>query len=373
MSIDKSHPVHVTIKERKRLTKSGSSKETFHITLNLADADVHFEPGDSIGIYGKNDPLLVDHLLQAIGASGNEVIHHTRSGKQLSVREFFSTHANLSRVTSSFLKLLYDHEKSHDRKNQLGHLLDKENRPRMLEFLASHDPLDLFKEYKNTALPLQELCDQFGPLLPRFYSVASSKKTNPREVDLTVALFTFTHGDEQRFGVASHFLCHLADVEKTPVPIYVQPATAFHLPEDPETPIIMIGPGTGVAPFRAYMQERLSSGKNWLFFGERNRATDFFYEEFWTPLVNSGKLRLTLAFSRDQSEKIYVQHRMKEEASDLWKWIQEGAILYICGDAKEMAKDVTRTLEEIATAHGHDGKAFLKSLRAEKRLRLDVY
>jgi sulfite reductase (NADPH) flavoprotein alpha-component len=200
------------------------------------------------------------------------------------------------------------------------------------------------------------------------------------EVHLTVALFSFTHQAEQRYGVGSHFLCHLATPKKTPVPIYVQPAHHFTLPSDSDTPIIMVGPGTGIAPYRAFMQERMiqgASGKNWLFFGERNRKSDYFYEEEFEKLKSDGKLRLDLAFSRDQKEKIYVQHKMYENARDLWAWLQDGAYFYVCGDAHRMAKDVEHSLQNIVQKQGNmseeAARAYVKALRTQKRYLADVY
>ena len=259
-------------------------------------------------------------------------------------------------------------------------LLIKENQPHLQELLAKEDPLSFFTQYDPSKIPLQEWCSQFAPLLPRFYSVASSLNTEQDSVDLLVALLSFTHAGKQRLGVASHFLCHLAEVEKTPVPIYVQPAHRFMLPQDVHAPIIMIGPGTGVAPFRAFLQERIhlgSKGENWLFFGERNRQFDFFYEDFWGSLVNQNKLKLDLAFSRDQKDKHYVQHKMYENKSALWRALQEGAYLYVCGDAESMAKEVDATLHRITVEEGNlshdDAKSYLKKMRQEKRYLLDVY
>jgi sulfite reductase (NADPH) flavoprotein alpha-component len=378
--IDRLHPIGVKIKNRYRLTKPGSTKETYHITLDLKDSGLTFKAGDSLGIYAQNDPRLVEHILNAMRLVGSEQLKDPRSEELISVKEFFTRKANLSRLTSSFLKLFYDYENSHDKKNHLGHLLQKENKPLLSEFLSSHDPLDLFKEYQDVDIPLQEICAQFGPLLPRFYSVASSLKASPDQVDLVVAVSTFTHSGEQRFGVASHFLCHLAEPMKTPVPLYVQPSTHFALTEDHTAPIIMIGPGTGIAPFRAFLQERLevgSTGKNWLFFGERNQSHDFFYEDFWSHLQSENRLQLSTAFSRDQDTKTYVQHRIHEQAAEFWRWMQDGAIIYICGDAHHMAKDVAAAIEHVAKEQGNlseeAAKAYIKALKAEKRYLLDVY
>jgi sulfite reductase (NADPH) flavoprotein alpha-component len=334
MPFDRTRPFLSTIKERWALSKSGSTKETFHIVLDLKNSGIEFRVGDSIGIFAQNDPPFIDYFLQALGATGAERIIDPRSNGEMSLHDFLSHKANLARP-----------------------------------------PLLPLKE-----TPLQELCNQFPPLLPRFYSAASSPLACPEEVHLTVVVTTFTHAGEERFGVASHFLCHLAKQNETQIPIYVQPSPHFTLPSDPESPIIMIGAGTGIAPYRGFMQERLhrdASGKNWLFFGERHQKHDYFYEEFWEGLSSQNKLRLTLAFSRDQPEKIYVQHRLEEHAKDLWRWIEEGAYIYICGDADQMAKQVEASLKTISRREGglseDAAKAYFKSLRAQKRYLLDVY
>jgi sulfite reductase (NADPH) flavoprotein alpha-component len=380
MIFNRSHPFLSKIIERSPLTKQGSTKQTYHLCLNLKNTDFPFKVGDSIGVYGQNEPLLVAHLLQALNASGEETIVEPRSQEKMSLWRFFSFKANLSRLTSPFLKLFYQYITVHDKRNALARLLNEENKALLAKYLAGHDPLDLFKEYAETVIPLQEICNQFSPLLPRFYSAASSPLMSPDKVDLTVALFTFAHSGEPRFGVASHFLCHLAEIQMTDIPIYVQTAHCFSLPKDLNTSLIMIGPGTGIAPFRAFMQERLytkATGKNWLFFGERNRAFDYFYEPFWEDLVRQNKLRLDLAFSRDQSEKVYVQHKMYAQGKELWRWIQDGAYLYLCGDAHRMAKDVEATLLQIFKEQGNlseeAAKAHLKQLKTEKRYLLDIY
>jgi len=378
--IDRHHPVQARLKERFLLTQPPSTKKTFYITLDITSLPLQFKVGDSLGIYSQNDPRLVQHLIEAMHAKGDEQIIDPRSKLPISLWDFLSFKANLARLTSSFLQLFYTYEKEHDKKNTLHRLLQTENKPLLSQYLSQHDPLDLFKEYQNVEAPLQELCAQFGPLLPRFYSVASSPLLHKEEVHLTVALFTFTHQNEQRYGVGSHFLCHLAEIDKTPISLYVQPAPHFTLPSDDAKPIIMVGPGTGVAPFRAFLQERIAKGargKNWLFFGERNRATDYFYQEEWEQWKGQGQLRLDLAFSRDQNQKIYVQDRMLESGKDLWAWIAEGAYFYVCGDAHHMAKDVEAMLQRIITEQGsmspEDAKAYIKKMRVEKRYLADVY
>ncbi|NGX37842.1 MAG: Sulfite reductase [NADPH] flavoprotein alpha-component [Chlamydiae bacterium] len=372
---DRNHPALATLKERYPLTKESSSKQTWHVTLDMKNIDIEYHPGDSVGILAQNDPVLVDHLIEAMRAKPTDLITHKRTGEKFPLHAFLSRCANLSRITSSFLKLLHECEASLEAKEHMQNLLADKSKLRA--FLSENDPLNLLRDYAKSKLPLQELCDQFGPLLPRFYSVASSQYTQKDTLDLTVALFTWMQNNEKRYGIASHFLCHLAEIGKTPIPLYVQPAPHFRLPAAHDTPIIMIGPGTGIAPFRAFMQERQhhgASGKHWLFFGERNRKSDFFYESEWNAHKN---LELHTAFSRDQEEKVYVQHKMLENAKELYAWLQDGAHLYVCGDAKIMAKDVDNALHEIILKHGNmsedEVKSYIKSLKKEGRYRLDVY
>ena len=375
--IDRNHPVSVLIKDRWSLTKEGSTKETWHVILDMSSVDLDYEPGDSVGIFGQNDPLLVEHLINALGENPETLIFHKRSGKRLSLRDFFTHRANLARVTSPFLRLIYECETCPEIKGKIQDLLDPGNKPALREFLAEKDPLNLIKDFPTAKLPLQEFCDQFGPLLPRFYSIASSKGVDPSTLDLTVALTTWMQNGEKRHGVASHFLCHLAEIGKTRIPLYVQPAPHFRLPQDHTKDIIMVGPGTGIAPFRAFMQERQkqgSTGRHLLFFGERNKKSDFFYEDEWK---NHPNLLLHTAFSRDQEEKHYVQHRILEEGNRLYQWLQDGAYLYLCGDAKAMAKNVESALLTIVEKEGNmsseEAIDYLKILKKEGRFLTDIY
>lgn len=332
----------------------------FHVRLGLSGLNVSFKPGDSIAIYPQNDPLLVQEYLRVLSATGHEPIIDSRSGETLPLKEFLTRKSNLARLSSQLFKFLHG--------------------PDAALPVNDHEPLDLLQAFQGQIFPLQEICSRLQPLLPRFYSVASSLLAEPDHVDLTVALIRYTQTGKLRLGVASHFLTHLAEPGVTPIPFHVQTAHRFALPPDPKMPIIMVGPGTGIAPFRAFMQERIlqgSSAKNWLFFGDRNRSTDFLYEDFWQSLVDQGVMRLTTAFSRDQAEKIYVQNRMLEEGYDIYKWLEEGAIFYVCGDAKAMAKDVEKALTQIFITHGsmseEAAKLHVRALRKEGRYQADVY
>ena len=350
------NPHSAVIKERYLLTKPGSTKETYHVVLDITGSNMTFKVGDSLGIYGDNDPALVNRLIAAINIDPATPVIHPRTQETLSLQTFLTQKANISRLTTAFLKTFN------------------------VEHTTHTDIIDFLTEFGSRPFNLSDFIAAFSPLLPRFYSVASSVFTHPTEVHLTVAVSSYHHNGELRYGVASHFLAHLAKIGTTPIPCYVQPALHFALPQDHSTHIIRVGPGTGVAPFRGFLQERVlhnAPGKNWLFFGERHRQYDFLYEEFWNELVAQEKLSLDTAFSRDQSDKVYVQHKLHEKGAEIWSWLQEGAYFYVCGEADPMAKDVEATLKRIAQEFGglseEESRQFIKHLRKEKRYLADVY
>ena len=370
----RTHPYVAKIKERWLLNKTGSSKQTFHVNLELGAGPLAFEVGDSIGVLPMNDLTIVDAILETLKAQGDEPIFDPRSNTTYSFRDYLLSKANLSKCTSALLRMLKERGAT-----SFEPLLITENKSLLTEFLSTH-PLDTILD-KSAAIPTpQELCATLLPLLPRFYSIASSPKVFPEEIHLTIAFLTYTAQGHVRHGVGSHFLCHYARPYETPIPFYVQPSNGFTLPTDPDASIILIGPGTGIAPFRAFLQERTAlqhKGKNWLFFGERNRATDFYYSDYWLDLEKQDRLRLDLAFSRDTAEKIYVQHLLWEQRASIWDWLQTGAYLYVCGDAEKMAKDVDLTLQRIARDQGNlteeASRDYLKSLRHSRRYLQDVY
>lgn len=363
----KQHPYLARIKERTPLTAPGSSKMTYHIVLEIERDSLLFKPGDSIGILPKNDPDEVHAILEKTRSSGTEKIFDAKSNEAINIVDFLENKVNIRQVSNAFFKLLAPNDP----------LLLSDNKEKLTTFLHTHTLSDILSLYS-----LQNLSDleKLMPLLPRFYSIANSQRVIPDQIHLLVACVTYFSNGKSRKGVSSSFLCNLASVHTTPIPIYLQPSNHFSLPKDPTASIILIGPGTGIAPFRAFLQERLalqSSGRNWLFFGERNRACDFYYESFWTELEASGHLRLDLAFSRDTTEKVYVQHKLYERRKSVWDWIQEGAYVYVCGDAETMAKDVDAILHRIAHEEGlmteEAARLYIKHLRASKRYLMDVY
>lgn len=347
------HPLFTAkIKERWKETKAGSTKSTFHLTLDTIGSDLSYKVGDSVAIYAPNDPVLVQRIIQALRVDPDTLV----SQHNLTLYKFLETKANLAKVTTALLKQFE------------------------APLVPGMDLLDLAEQFGDRPFNLSDLISALPPLLPRFYSIASSQRFHPNEIHLLVALTSFQHGQEVRYGVASHFLCNRAEIEETSISFYIQPTPHFTLPSNHDTPIIMVGPGTGVAPFRAFLQERLhhnAPGKNWLFFGERNQKTDFFYEEFWTSLATEQKLSLDLAFSRDADEKLYVQHKLLEKGAEIWNWLEEGALFYVCGDADPMAKDVEAALHQTFMTHGNlsieEARAYIKQLRREKRYLADVY
>ncbi|MEM8727601.1 MAG: sulfite reductase [Chlamydiota bacterium] len=362
---NRENPFTTKITQRYLLNKKGSTKKTYHITLDLTGSNITYRAGDALAILPENLPEEVDIFLEALNKCGNEKITDPYSGNTLPLKDFLRTKVNFNRIPAILLK------ETGDRK-----LVVEDDKEARAQFIAKHDLVEFFQLYPIN-LPRQQLISYLPPLLPRFYSIASSPNVHPDTVDLLVATFSYKRGMKEKQGLGPHYLCHIAALDTTPIDAYLHPTSHFLLPQDPAIPIIMIGPGTGVAPYRSFLQEREAqnaSGKNWLFFGERNQATDYYYESYFESLKKKDFLSLDLAFSRDQSEKCYVQHRLVEKGDEIWSLLSSGAYLYICGDARHMAKDVTCALHSIIETHGsQDGKSYLKSLRKEKRLLLDVY
>lgn len=374
----RTNPVLVSIKDRYSLCKPGSGKTTHHIILNLAGIDFPYEVGDSIGVYCPNDPHLVALTLKYLNFTGEEIITIPRSDQQVTLLEYFSQKASITDFSKKLLSDVAERQIDPTKKNALEQILaDKEATK---AYIGTRHVWDLLKENPEVTFTPQEIADRLMPNLPRFYSIASSPVATPHEIHLTVILTQYESHGHLRLGVCTHFLCNLAPLHEAVLPIYLQPHKGFTLPEDPNKPIIMIGPGTGIAPFRGFMMERMAKnqpGKNWLFFGEWSSKSEFYYQEYWELLETAKQLRLDTAFSRDQSEKIYVQHRMLEKSKDFYQWIQNGAIVYVCGDAEFMAKDVDAALHKIVEAEGNmstdQAKEYVKNLRKEGRYLRDVY
>lgn len=375
----RANPFPARIAENRLLTLPGSGKETRHIVVDIRGSGLSYQVGDSLGIFARNPEEVVEELLQSLGLSGEESV--SLQGQAVPLREVLASQCVLNRATKKFVRSLVEKLAPGESRDQLDALC--QNEAELDAYLHGKDYIDLLRSHPGVSFGPDELLGLLGRSLPRLYSVASGPAVYPEEVHLTVAVVRFqTHGRE-KLGLASGHLSRQQPSEAQALPVYVQPAKHFRLPEDPAASLIMIGPGTGVAPFRAFLQQRAAlghTGRNWLFFGEQHRVTDFFYEEEFLRFHRQGVLsRLDTAFSRDQAEKVYVQHRMLEQGETLWAWLQEGAHFYVCGDAHRMAKDVQQALIEIAQRFGgmnpEEAARYVNVTLAkeQKRYHKDVY
>ncbi|MBA2726594.1 MAG: sulfite reductase [Parachlamydiaceae bacterium] len=378
--LGKGNPFLATIKERYRLSKPGSSKLTFHIVLDLQGSGYHYRPGDSIGIYPVNRPELVDLTLDAMRAVGSEIVADKQGEGSYSIVDFLTHKANLSDISRKFLGEIALRQTDPDKKEKLNSLLEEGHKEELKFYLENHEVWDLLLDNSMVVFTPQEIVNLLMPLLPRLYSIASAHKVVGDEVHLTVSRLSYESNNNLRHGICTYYLCDLVELNVPCVPIYIQEHHGFTIPEDPDCDMIMIGPGTGVAPFKAFMEERVATeatGRNWLFFGECHRAFDYFYEKYWLELEDRGLLQIDAAFSRDQDHKIYVQHLMMEKGAEIFAWLEAGATLFVCGDAHRMAKDVETTLLKIIEQFGdkspQDAKAYLKLLRTNKRYLRDIY
>ena len=359
----------------RRLTDAGSDKETLHVELSLAGSGLQYECGDSLGVFPTNDPALVDEVLAASGLDGGEMID-CADGTQVCLREILLKRASLRDPSRQLLAALLDQCSEAD---ELEELVDPEARTVLNDCLDGREVIDILLAYPQMRWTPCGLAGVLRKLQPRLYSIASSPRRHPERVDITVAVVRYNRHGRQRKGVCTTFLADRCNGNS--VPVFIHSAKHFRPPENPEAPVIMIGPGTGIAPFRGFMQEREltgAKGPSWLFFGDRNRASDFLYEDEIRRWLDAGVLhRLDTAFSRDQADKIYVQHRMLDNAGELWKWLEDGAYFYVCGNASRMAKDVDEALHRVvAQAGGKSSEAaaaYVADLKKTKRYRKDVY
>lgn len=375
MTYTRLNPFLASVKERYRLSKPGSGKNTQHVALDLSGSGIIYQPGDSIGIYPLNDPHLVEWTIFAMRAKGTEPITD-RAGDVYPLREYLEKKANITEISRKVLNEVCRLQSNPQKKSKLEELLSDGQKEALKEYLATHELWDFLEENLEVHFGPEELCQLLMPLLPRFYSISSAQSVVGDEVHLTIAMLEYETNQTQRRGVCTHYLCNLAPLNERKVPVYIQPAQGFTTPEK-HVDMIMVGPGTGIAPFRAFMQERIAqqaTGRNWLFFGEWNKDYDFFYEEYWNVLASQGVLKVDTAFSRDQEFKVYVQNRLWDRGEELFDWLQKGAVLYVCGDAHKMAKDVDAILHQIVEHFGKtDPKSYMKQLRQEKRYLRDIY
>jgi sulfite reductase (NADPH) flavoprotein alpha-component len=361
-----------------RLTGPGSQKDTRHHEIAIEGTPAEYLPGDALGAYAHNSPALVERIARAIGATGDEPVPDGSAGTLPLARALAEVY-NLRTPSRRLFELLVARGAA-----DLAPLMDRANAEALKHYLNgwnhAHDVLDMLEEHPGIPITPQELVASLRKDLPRLYSIASSLRAHPGQVHLLVVSVKYEIRGRVREGMCSTWLA-----DRWPVgagaPMYLQNQQKhFAMPADDAAPLIMIGPGTGLAPFRAFVEERRirgARGRNWLFFGEQHRATDFFYEDELTGYERDGFLRLDVAFSRDQAAKVYVQHRMREHARDLWAWLEEGAEIFVCGDKERMAADVDRELHAVVETAGgrtpEQAKEYVEQLKKTKRYKRDVY
>jgi sulfite reductase (NADPH) flavoprotein alpha-component len=378
----KENPFPAKVTANRLLNKPGSTKETRHIEVSLAGSGLHYKAGDSLGVFPVNRPSEVTEILERLGASGEELVSPAmlKLAAPIALRDALMSKLALAGPTAKFLGVLAARATDATEQVKLAGLIAPEAKEVLLAFLAERQFVDLLTEFPSAKITPQEFVDQLRRLMPRLYSIASSSKVYPETVHLTVAIVRYSTNQRERVGVCSTFMADRIEVGSTPTPIFVADSH-FGPPEDPSKDCIMVGPGTGIAPFRAFAQDRVAAGatgRNWVFFGDQKGATDYLYGDEWDAYVANGQVaRMDLAWSRDQAGKIYVQDKMRANAAELWAWLQGGAYFFVCGDAKRMAKDVDLALHEIIAAQGAMTPAqaadYVKQLKKDKRYQRDVY
>ena len=375
------NPFLAELTRHDRLTGPGSLKDTRHFVLSLEGSGLTYTPGDSLGAFGRNPPELVEELIGLLGFDPESAVPDSKS-QGTTLREALLRDYTINRANRKIMAGLAERVPQGEQRNRLMELVD--NSDELCEYVNSRDYVDVLREFSEARFESPAVfLSQLSPVVPRLYSIASSHQAHPGEVHLCITVVRYeTHGRAKK-GLASGFFADHTDMFVKNIPVYVQESRTFRLPKDPTTDIIMCGPGVGLAPFRAFIEQRAldgAPGRNWLFFGEQHLATDFLYRDELEGYQRQGKLhRLELAFSRDQPQKVYVQHRMLEHAKELWAWLQNGAYFYVCGDARHMAKDVHQTLIDIAQQQGGlSAEAAAEYvnvtlMKTEKRYLRDVY
>ncbi|HEX4708417.1 MAG TPA: sulfite reductase subunit alpha [Candidatus Udaeobacter sp.] len=372
----RANPFPARLVVNRRLSGPESEKDTRHFEVDLSGWGLSFEVGDSLAVYPTNDPELVDEIIQTLGASGDEKVPRPR-GEPTTLREALLRDYSVTQPTPKFLRAIAGRASAAP---TLTYLLAPDRKHDLETYLWGMEISDFLLEHPSARFAPEQFVTLLTKLQPRLYSVASSLRAYPDQVHFIVDVVQYESHGRVRKGVCSSFLAERAD--DVPVPVFPTAAKHFHLPGDPGTPIIMVGPGTGVAPFRAYLQERQvtgAKGKNWLFFGAQHESCDFAYGDEFKVFLQEGLLtRLDCAWSRDQAQKVYVQHKMLENAAEIWKWLDaEGADFFVCGDARRMAKDVDAALRAIVQKEGgktiEQAHEYVEKLKNEKRYKRDVY
>ena len=376
MVFNRKNPYLATLAVNRCLTKEGSDKETRHYEVDIDGSGLTYEVGDSLAVMPRNDPRLVDEILEVLGFSGDEPVAGADKSTT-TVREALLSEFQITQIDKKLLKAVAEKDSS---AAFLNDLVDSQVRTELDKYLWGREVVDLLHEFGDARFEPGEFVALLKKLQIRLYSIASSQRACPTSVHLTVATVRYESLGRPRGGVCSTYLAERADPPNK-VPVFVHTAKHFRLPEDPATDVIMVGPGTGIALFRGFLQERAATrapGRNWLYFGDRHLATDFLYQDELEAWLDDGTLaRLDTAFSRDQDHKIYVQDRILEAADEMWAWLENGAYFYVCGDASRMAPDVDRALHQLIEKAGHrtpeQAEEVVSALKKEKRYRRDVY
>ncbi|MBT2640011.1 assimilatory sulfite reductase (NADPH) flavoprotein subunit [Bacillus sp. ISL-39] len=372
----RTNPFKAEVLENINLNGRGSNKETRHIELSLEDSGLTYKPGDSLGIYPENDPALVGEILDTLPWDPEIKVTVNNQRGPLTLKEALTVYFEITVLTKPLLEKaakLSANQELHD-------LAAPDNKEKLNSYLYGRDLLNLVSDFGVWGNSAGEFVSVLRKIPPRLYSIASSLAANPDEVHLTIGTVRYEAHERERKGVCSTLCAERINLGDT-LSVFIQQNDNFKMPDNPETPIIMVGPGTGVAPFRAFMQEREESGfpgKSWLFFGDQHFVTDFLYQTEWQRWMKEGVLtKMDVAFSRDSAEKVYVQHRMLENSNELFKWLEEGAVVYICGDEKNMAHDVQKALIKIIETEGgmslEQAEAYLAGMQQQKRYQRDVY
>ncbi|MCH6269263.1 sulfite reductase subunit alpha [Neobacillus citreus] len=375
-SFSRTNPFPAKVLKNINLNGTGASKETRHIELSLKGSDLCYNPGDVLGIIPANDPELVASLLEEIGGDGEEIVTVGKQGETLPLKEALTTYFEITLLTKKILQ----QASAFTENEELQKLVLAENANQLKEYCYGLDLLDMLRDFGPWKASIQDIVSLLRKMTPRLYSIASSNTAHPDEVHLTIGAVRYTALGRDRKGVCS-VLCAERIQEGDTLPVFVQANKHFHLPESQDKDIIMVGPGTGIAPFRSFIQERAmneATGRSWLFFGDQHSATDFLYQNELEKFQKNRVLtRLETAFSRDTAQKVYVQHKMLEHSKELFEWIENGAYFYVCGDKEHMAKDVNETLINVIEKEGmmtrESAEAYLNDMQKQGRYQRDVY
>lgn len=372
----RTNPFQAKVLKNINLNGAGSGKETRHIELSLKESGLSYVPGDCLGIIPENDPELVASILKEMKWDAEKAVTINKQGDTLPLKEAMTTHFEITLLTKKVLQQAVDFTEN----DELQKLVSVENVNQLKEYIDGRDLLDLLRDFGPWNASAQEIVSLLRKMPPRLYSIASSFTANPGEVHLTIGAVRYASHGRERKGVCSVLIAERLHEGDT-LPVFIQQNKHFNLPESQDTDIIMVGPGTGIAPFRSFIQERAvngGTGRSWLFFGDQYSATDFLYQNELEKYQKDGVLtKLEAAFSRDTEQKVYVQHKMLENSKELFAWLEKGAYFYVCGDKQYMAKDVHDTLINIIEKEGamtrEAAEAYLTELQKQKRYQRDVY